>query len=143
MFSQDRNTLRRQFIEAWQRHRDGLPLEPLQQQIVDLVGLHPEYHALLEGDPERTLARDWTPEQGETNPFLHLSMHLALREQIATDRPQGIRALAASLTLRTGDRHEAEHRMLDCLGEALWQAQRSSALPDEQAYLDCLRRQMQ
>ena len=136
---QDRGGLRRHYLEAWRRHRAGLPLEPLQHQLVALIEQHPEYHGLLEDDPE-ALARDWTPESGKANPFLHLGLHLAVREQVATDRPAGIAAVHRELARRIGDVHEAEHRMLECLGEALWQAQRSGTAPDEAAYLESLRR---
>ena len=135
---QDRGGLRRHYLEAWRRHRAGLPLEPLQHQLVALIEQHPEYHGLLD-DPE-ALARDWTPESGQANPFLHLGLHLAIREQVATDRPAGIAAVHRELAARLADLHEAEHRMLERLGEALWQAQRSGTAPDEAAYLESLRR---
>jgi len=135
---QDRGGLRRHYLEAWRRHRAGLPLEPLQHQLVALIEQHPEYHGLLD-DPE-ALARDWTPESGQANPFLHLGLHLAIREQVATDRPAGIAAVHRELAARLADPHESEHRMLERLGEALWQAQRSGTAPDEAAYLESLRR---
>jgi hypothetical protein len=136
---QDRGGLRRHYLDAWRRHRAGLPLEPLQHQIVEVIEAHPEYHALLEMDPD-AVARDWTPESGQTNPFLHLGLHLAIREQVATDRPSGIAAIHRELARRLADPHEAEHRMLERLGEALWQAQRSGRAPDEATYVESLRR---
>jgi hypothetical protein len=135
---QDRSGLRRHYVEAWRRYRARVPLEPLEHQLVALVEEHPEYHGLLEHDPD-ALGRDWTPESGEANPFLHLGLHLAVREQVATDRPPGIAAVHRELARRLTDAHEAEHRMLERLGEALWQAQRSGRAPDEAAYLDSLR----
>ena len=137
-FPDDRESLRRMYLDAWHRHRAGLPLEPLQAQIADLLEEHAEYHALVEAG-ERSLRREWTPEDGATNPFLHLGLHLALREQVGTDRPAGIAALHRRLAAAHG-RHEAEHRMMDCLGEALWAAQRAGVPPDEEAYLESLRR---
>jgi hypothetical protein len=134
----DRESLRRMYLEAWQRYRQGRPLEPLQAQIADLIGEHPEYQALVEGG-EDSVHREWTPDGGTANPFLHLGMHLALREQVATDRPPGIAAIHRRLAAAHG-RHEAEHRMMECLGEALWTAQRAGTAPDETAYLDALRR---
>ncbi|HEY5791568.1 MAG TPA: DUF1841 family protein [Gammaproteobacteria bacterium] len=122
-----------------QRGHAGRPLEPLEAQLADVVALHPEYHALLESD-DGGARQEWTPEGGESNPFLHMGLHLALREQLATDRPGGIRAVHSALAQRLGDLHEAEHRMLDCLAETLWQAQRSGTPPDEAAYLERLRR---
>lgn len=137
-FPDDRTVLRQMYLEAWRRRRDGLPIEPLQAQIADVIEAHPEYVAMIEGG-EDSLHRDWTPELGETNPFLHLGLHLALREQVATDRPRGIAGVHRRLAEAHG-RHEAEHRMMECLGRALWEAQRAGVAPDEAAYLESLRR---
>ena len=136
MISNDRNQLRKTFFDCWQSHQQGQPLDALQQAIATIIEQHPEYHALFD-DPD-ALQRDYTPEQGETNPFLHMSMHIALHEQISTDRPASIRALYQTLCIQHGSAHEAEHAMMECLGEALWQAQRNNTMPDEQAYLICL-----
>ena len=133
---QQRDALRRMYLEAWQRHSEGLPLTPLQAQVADVVALHPEYHSLLTPD---ALVRDWTPEQGQTNPFLHMGMHLALREQVSTDRPKGIRDVHTLLVRRHDSAHEAEHLMMEPLGAALWDAQRQGVAPDEQRYLAALR----
>lgn len=134
----DREGLRAFYIEAWRKRREGLPAEPLEHQVADVIAEHPEYHALLlQG--EDALGREWTPEDGQTNPFLHMGLHLGLREQVATDRPAGIAALHRGLAGRLG-LHEAEHRMAECLAEALWHAQRNNVLPDESAYLEALRR---
>jgi len=133
-----REELRRRYVTAWQRHRDGLPLEPLDAQIADVIALHPEYQAMLEA-PD-ALTRDFTVEQGRINPFLHMGLHLGLREQLATDRPAGIRQLHTRLAQRLGDPHAAEHRMVDVLAETLWEAQRSGQAPDEAAYLERVRR---
>lgn len=133
-----REELRRRYVTAWQRHRDGLPLEPLDAQIADVIALHPEYQALLEA-PD-ALTRDFTVEQGRINPFLHMGLHLGLREQLATDRPAGIRQLHTRLAQRLGDPHAAEHRMVDVLAETLWEAQRAGRAPDEAAYLERVRR---
>jgi len=136
---QDRSSLRRMYVDAWRKHREARPVEPVEDQIVRVVELHPEYAALLESG-EASLDRDYTPEGGQTNPFLHMGLHLAIREQVATDRPAGIAELHRALLARLGDAHAAEHAMIDCLGEALWQAQRSGRPPDETAYLESLRR---
>ncbi|MGD8977321.1 MAG: DUF1841 family protein [Gammaproteobacteria bacterium] len=138
IFPADRDELRRMYLQAWQRHRDGLPLEPLQAQIANVVAAHPEYQPLLESG-EDVIDRDWLPEQGLSNPFLHMGMHLAVREQLSTDRPRGIVAVHRGLVRQFGDAHEAEHRMAECLAEALWRSQRSGLPPDEDAYLDALR----
>jgi hypothetical protein len=134
---QSRASLRRAWQEAWRRRREGLPVEPLQAQMADVLDLHPEYSALLED--ESALERDWTPEGGQQNPFLHLGLHMAIREQVGTDRPPGIAAAYAALARRLGSAHEAEHAMLEKLAETLWEAQRHGRMPDERAYLEAVR----
>jgi len=135
---QGREALRRVFHEAWRGHLEGRPLQPLEAMVVEVVALHPEYHALLAGpgDP----AREFPPEAGQSNPYLHMAMHLAWREQLTTRRPEGITAIHGRFLARFDDAHRADHAMMECLGEALWQAQRHGTAPDEAAYLDCLRR---
>jgi hypothetical protein len=100
--------------------------------------VHPEYYDIVE-DPDR-IDRDFTPEQGETNPFLHMGMHLALREQSMTDQPPGVREVYFALMKRFGGDHEAEHQMMECLGDILWNAQRAGAEPDPENYLECLKK---
>lgn len=141
MFSSDRNAIRQQYIDAWQKSRAGRPMTPLETMIAQVIADHPEYHALLES-ADTALGRDYLPEQGATNPFLHMGMHLALREQVATDRPPGIRAVHRRLSRATGDPLEAEHRMMNHLAEALWQAQRDGVPPDENAYLRSLQQSL-
>jgi hypothetical protein len=136
---QGRDALRRMYVEAWRKFRESMPVEPLEDQIIRVVESHPEYQPVLESGPE-ALARDYTPEEGQSNPFLHMGMHLAIREQVNTDRPAGIRAIHTALSARLGDVHAAEHRMIECLGESLWQAQRAGVAPNESAYLEALRR---
>lgn len=132
---QSREALRAAWREAWQRSQQRLPLEPLQAQMADVIALHPEYHALL---AEAALEAEGTSAQG--NPFLHLGLHLALREQLGTNRPAGIAALLQRLLQRGATPHEAEHRMIGVLSETLWEAQRSGRAPDERAYLEALQR---
>lgn len=136
---QGRASLRGMYVEAWRKHRESLPVEPLEDQIIRVVSMHPEYALLLESGPQ-ALDRDYTPEEGRTNPFLHMGLHLAIREQVATDRPAGIAVVHRSLAARLGDVHEAEHAMIERLGEALWNAQRSGLPPDEAQYLESVRR---
>lgn len=132
--NQSRDQLRRVYLEAWRKRREGLPIEPLEAQVADVIALHPEYHAALEGDGD-VLARDYQPEGGQSNPFLHMGLHLAVRDHIATDRPAGIRKAFQTVAARLGSEHEAEHRIIECLAEAMWEAQRSGRPPDEAAYL--------
>jgi len=136
IFSNDRSALRRTFQTAWQKRVEGKPLEPLEVIIADVVALHPEYQRIVE-QPE-ALDRDWSPAMGETNPFLHMGMHIALHEQLTTRRPAGINEAYAAALVKLGDPHTVEHRFMECLGEALWQAQRNGAPPDEAGYLRCL-----
>lgn len=139
MFGQDRTQLRKMFFDAWRKSTAGEPLTPLEQEIARIAAEHPEYHEMLQSE-ERHLERDYHAETGETNPFLHMAMHLSIREQLATQRPEGIVAAYRDLAERLGDPHRAEHRMMDCLGEMLWQAQRDNLPPSESNYLDCLRK---
>jgi len=136
IFGQDRNELRRMYRTAWRKRCDGDVLSPLEAQIAAVVEEHPEYVDAVAGD----LDKDFAVEQGQTNPFLHMGLHLGIREQVATDRPPGIAAIHDSLAVRLGGAHEAEHRMIDCLAETLWEAQRNNRAPDETAYLDRLRK---
>jgi hypothetical protein len=140
LFNPSRDQVRRFFIDAWQKHREAGVLTPLETMAVDIVAAHPEYHALLA--KEDTLTREWTPADGELNPFLHLSLHLAVAEQLQIDQPPGLRAAFAHLCERLGERHDALHAVLECLGETLFAAQRSGTAPDGEAYLECVRRRL-
>jgi hypothetical protein len=131
--NQSRSDLRGMYLEAWRKHRAGLPVEPLEAQIIDVIVEHPEYQALL-NDADAALAKDFAPESGQSNPFLHMAMHLAVRDQIATDRPTGIRDAFAKL-IRRRDKLSAEHAIAEHLADMIWQAQRSGSPPDEQVYL--------
>ena len=138
MFGQDREQLRRFFATSWQKRLDGESLQPLEQLVAQIVEQHPEYHAYLDG--EEQLQRDFTPEQGETNPWLHMGMHISLGEQLGADRPGGIRTLYQQISRKFGDTHAAEHAMMECLALILWEAQRGNRQPDEAAYLECLKK---
>ena len=137
--NQSRSELRATYVAAWRKYRERAPMEPLEAQLADVIAAHPEYHDVLEAG-ETALQRDWTPEQGESNPFLHMGLHLAVRDQIGTDRPRGIRTVFENLAARRTSPHEAEHEIIECLAQALWDAQRSGRPPDEQAYLEKVRR---
>lgn len=132
---QSREQLRQAYKDAWRKHREGVPMEPLEAQIADVIALHPEYHSMLEGD-DAALARDFTPEGGQSNPFLHMGLHLAVREQVSTDRPAGIRNAFAAVVRKAGSEHDATHQVIECLAESLWEAQRAGVPPDETVYLN-------
>ena len=137
IFGQDRGELRKMYTDAWQKRCDGMPMSPLETQIADVIALHPEYHhAIVAAD----LDRDYTPEEGRTNPFLHMGLHLGIREQVSTNRPAGIADIFNRLAKQLGDPHAAEHQMIDCLAETLWEAQSRNGAPDEQQFLERLRR---
>ena len=140
MFSPTREEARRFLIDAWRKFRAGAPISALERQAAGLIALHPEYHAMLDA-PERHVERDFAPESGTVNPFLHLSLHLAVAEQLAIDQPTGIRAEFERLRAARGDEHAALHAVVECLGETLWQAQRARTGPDASVYLECLARQ--
>jgi len=134
-----REQLRRRYLAAWQKFQRQAPLEPLEAQLAAVIAEHPEYVSWLESGDGALLA-EFPPEGGRENPFLHMGLHLAVREQVATDRPAGIAAIHGELTRRLSGAHPAEHRMIEPLAETLWEAQRSGQAPDETAYLERLRR---
>lgn len=137
IFGSDRNELRKMYIDAWNKSTAGELLSPLESQIARVIEDHPEYQPAMTAE---SLDETFSPEGGKTNPFLHMGLHLAVREQVATNRPAGIAKAFESLLARTGDSHAAEHRVIDCLAEALWTAQNNNSAPDEQAYLESLKR---
>lgn len=137
IFGQDRNELRQMYIDAWTKSIAGEILSPLEAQIAAVVNEHPEYQSMLSTD---NIDMSFSPEDGQTNPFLHMGLHLAIREQVATNRPPGIKAIFDGLLAKLGDSHAAEHKALECLAETLWEAQNINAMPDEEAYLQRLRR---
>ena len=137
MFAPSRDQARRFLADAWRKHLERLPATPLEAMAAEHIGGHPEYHAVLE-QPERYRDRDWPPELGETNPFLHLSMHLSIGEQLSIDQPTGVKARCLALAERLGDAHAAQHAVMDCLAEMVWRAQRDNQPPDGAAYLLCL-----
>jgi hypothetical protein len=139
MFNHDRDSMRQYFLDSWRKARDGRPLEPLEQRIADVIREHPEYHALLD-TPDTALTKEFLPEGGQTNPFLHLSLHIAILEQVGTDRPVGVRGIYQRLLNSLGDAHEVEHLIMDCLAQSLWESQRLGRPPDQAAYVECLKR---
>ena len=131
--------MRRMYLDAWRKFSAHAPLEPLEAQLAAVIAEHPEYIAWLEAG-DQALSADFTPEGGRENPFLHMGLHLAIREQVATNRPPGIADIHQKLSARLGGAHEAEHAMLEPLAETLWDAQRQGRMPDEQSYFERLRK---
>lgn len=138
MFNPSREQVRLFFCDAWKKHLERLPLVGAEVTAADLAARHPEYHALLT-DAKGALEKEWTPEGGQMNPFLHLSLHLAIHEQVSIDQPPGIRAAFDSLRARMVP-HDAEHVLLECLAETIWKAQREGTAMDALAYVDAVRR---
>ena len=139
MFNPSREQVRKFFFETWGKYRAATPLQGLETVALEVILLHPEYHAVLEA-PERSADRDYTPEMGQTNPFLHLSLHLAIEEQLSIDQRAGVRGAFDEVLRRSATRHDALHAALECLGEMVWKSQRDGAPPDAQGYLQCLKR---
>lgn len=137
MFNPSREQVRQFFCAVWRKHSERLPLAGAEITAADIVARHPEYHALL-AQPQAALEQEWTPESGQMNPFLHLSLHLAIVEQISIDQPPGIRTVFHALRVRH-DEHAAEHVILECLGETLWRAQREGKALDGIAYINAIR----
>lgn len=138
MFQPSRDDARRFLFDTWKKQQSGQPLTDLERLAAAIMLDHPEYHVHLR-QPERYLEQDWHPEQGQTNPFLHLMMHLSIDEQCSIDQPPGVRALLAALAERHGSRHTAQHEAMDGMAEMLWRAQREGRFPDPNVYLNILR----
>lgn len=136
MFGNDRESMRRFYVETWQKVIDKSPLQPLEALLADVIALHPEYHKLLQGG-DKALHNDYTGES-DGNPFMHMGLHIALREQVATNRPSGITALYNHWQQLGCDMHNQEHAAIECLAQQLWLAQSQQRPPDEAAYLGCL-----
>ena len=138
LYGSERDDLRRAWVAAWSKSRAGQALEPLERLLAEVISDHPEYHAALES--RDALEREFHPEAGQSNPFLHMGLHVAIREQLATDRPPGVRKLYAALLPGFEDAHRLEHALMECLAETLRDAQRSGSVPDEARYLSRARR---
>jgi len=134
VFDPSRDQVRDTFFGVWRKYRAGQPLAGIEPLALDVILLHPEYHGML-GQPDKYREKDYTDE---SNPFLHMSLHLALEEQISIDQPPGIRGSCERMILKFKDRHTALHQAIECLAETVWRAQRDGAPPDAAAYLRCL-----
>ncbi len=140
MFNPTREQVRRFFCDAWRKHKERLPLQPSEVVAAELVAAHPEYHALM-GDVDTAIEQEFTPEGGKMNPFLHLSLHLAVAEQISIDQPPGIKSAYERLREKLNV-DDAEHTIMDCLGETIWHAQRNGGALNSALYLECVRKKL-
>ena len=138
IFNPTREEVRRFFCDTWKKKTELQILTPMEMLAATWMEQHPEYHAQL-ADPEGALEQDYTPERGQTNPFLHLSMHLSISEQISIDQPSGIAGIARKLSQKVGSEHEAQHRMMECLGQVMWEAQRENKPLNPETYLESLK----
>jgi hypothetical protein len=139
MFNPSRDQVRQFFIETWRKHRALEVLTPLEAMALGWIEQHPEYHADIESSDAMT--REFNVEEGRTNPFLHLSMHLAIAEQLSIDHPRGIRTAYESIASRT-DTHHAAHEIMECLGTVVWESQRLGTSLDSDAYIDLIRQRV-
>jgi phage pi2 protein 07 len=140
MFSPSRQQARQFFFDAWRKYQQREMLSAMEDMALEVILLHPEYQRMLE-TPERYQHKDYLPEMGDVNPFLHMSMHVAIKEQLSIDQPVGIRKRFQRLLKKTGDEHVAAHQLMECLAEMIWQAQRDQTALDAAVYFECLDRQ--
>ena len=142
IFGNNRDTLRQSYFDAWKKANLQQPLTALEQQIVDVIALHPEYHSLFEDSSELKLSKEYLPETGESNPYLHMGLHLGIRDQLATNRPKGMKALFHKLINKIPDLHQAEHLFMETLAESIWFAQKHNQAPDDAKYLNMLKKKI-
>jgi hypothetical protein len=139
VFAPSQADVRRFFVEARRKRAAALPLTPLETIAADWIDAHPEYHGDL-ADADAAAAATYSGDDGRENPFLHLSMHLSISEQVSIDQPAGIRAAVEALAARLGSLHAAQHEAMECLGRMLWEAERGARPPDGESYVECVRR---
>lgn len=137
LFNPSRDQVRQFFFDTWAKFKQGQPLTDLEKIALQVIQLHPEYQPVLDA-PERFREQAYFPEMGETNPFLHMSLHVSILEQVAIDQPPGIVSAYTALKSRHGNEMGAQHDLMDCLAETIWQSQRSGQAPDTQAYMACM-----
>ncbi len=139
MFNPTQADVRRFFCAVHAKTQAGQPMEAIETLASLWIAEHPEYHADL-ADVNAALARNYDEQPGQTNPFLHLSMHLSISEQCSIDQPRGIRQAVELLSKRLDSLHDAHHAAMDCLGQMLWESQRAGRPPDGEAYIACVQR---
>lgn len=140
LFNPSRDQVRQFFFDTWSKFKHQQPLSGIEQLAIQVIQMHPEYHTVLDA-PERYQQQSYFPEAGETNPFLHMSLHLSVLEQLSINQPPGITAAYQKLLEKHQDTHAAQHAILDCLAETIWQAQRTQQPLDAMAYLACIQGQ--
>jgi len=133
VFFQDRKKQREFLAKSWQKYTSNKPLEPLEEQLVSIIKIHPEYHNLV-----GNIDSEYFPEQGEVNPFLHINLHLALRNQLSINQPKGIREAHQKRTNQYKDHHIVEHLMMECIAEMIYLSQKSNTTMNQESFLNCL-----
>ena len=133
MFSQDRKKQREFLAKSWQKYTNNLPLEPLEKQLVSIIEIHPEYHDLI-----GNIKSEYLPEQGNVNPFLHINLHLALRDQLSLNQPKGVKEVYQKLIKNYKDSHEVEHLMMECIAEMIYVSQKNNTTMDQISYINCI-----
>jgi len=133
VFSQDRKKQRKFLADTWQKYTKNKPLGPLEKQLVSIIEIHPEYHDLI-----GNIDSEYFPEQGEVNPFLHINLHLALREQLSINQPKGIKKVHQKLINQHKDTHAVEHLMMECIAEMIYVSQKNNTAMDHENYLNCI-----
>lgn len=141
LYNPSRDQARQFLFDAWAKFKAQTPLTDLEKIAVEVIQMHPEYHAVLDS-PERYMSQQYFPEMGETNPFLHLSLHISVIEQISINQPIGIRLVYDKLLQRYNDKHQAQNDVLECLAETIWQAQRNNMPLDSESYLNLLKKKL-
>ncbi len=136
LYTQDRTQQRKFLANTWQKFLDKKILDPLETQLAQVIEIHPEYHSLI-----KDIESDYFPEQGEVNPFLHINLHLSLREQLSINQPHGIKEYYQKILSNIKDAHETEHKMMDCIAQMIFSSQKNKQPMDHQAYIHCLEAQ--
>ena len=134
LYTQNRDEQRKFLANAWQKFLDKKLLDSLEDQLTKVIEIHPEYHQLIQD-----IESDYFPEQGEVNPFLHINLHLALREQLSINQPIGIKDYYQRLLSKVKDPHEVEHKMMDCIAQMIFSSQKNNTPMDHQAYIECIK----
>jgi hypothetical protein len=138
LFNPTRDQVRQFFFETWAKFKAKQSLTELEAIALEVMQMHPEYHHVLDA-PERYIDQAYFPEMGETNPFLHMSLHLSILEQISINQPLGISDAYQALLKKFSEPHHAQHELMECLAETIWQAQRTQTSPDNEVYLALIR----
>ena len=141
LFNPSRDEVREFFFDAWAKFKAQKPLTDLEKIGLGVMLMHSEYHAILDA-PEQFKSQEYFPEFGETNPFLHMSLHLSISEQISINQPTGIAAIYVQLKIKHQNEHDAQHDILECLAEVIWQAQRNNSALDSHNYVQLLQQKV-